>query len=329
MPQIIIRKIGYGEIITEPGIYEMPLAWHHSDCCDGPSVTSTGLRKLDLETPQHFYDTWSGNPDRDRTADEKLLEADYFRIGRAAHLKMLEPQLFERNIAVRPTLWDSWRTKDAQNWLAEMKAMHMTVLTPAEEERVMGVVRALHAHPAHSDGILGGLVEATMVWRDKRTGIWIKSRPDSIPTQSAITDLKVMDDVSPRSVDSSIRKLGYDMQLALAGITYFALTGVTIDALFLLAVESHRPHAIHVATLSTSAVYWARVRIRRALDRMAKCIADNYWPAYEADGQEAGTPYGPQLQEWEAMQKAGLMPEDTFVEDAADGPDDRTAPDQN
>lgn len=315
MPQIVIRKIEYGEIITEPGVYECPLAWHHQQCCDGPSVSSTNLRALDLSTPQHMFDSWSGNPDRDKEADKKLLEADYFRIGRAAHLKLLEPQLYAKNIAVRDKIYDSWRTKDAQNWLKEMNAMHMTVLTPAEEERVMGVVRALNAHPAHRDGILGGLVEATMVVKDPRTGIWIKSRPDSIPTQAAITDLKLMDDPSPRGVGRAVETLGYDMQLALAAITYYALTGVTIDTLFLLAVESKRPHAIHVATLSTSAVYWARVRIRKALNTMAKCLAENDWPAWDVDGQETGTPRPTKVTEWEQLQKAGLIPEDTFVED--------------
>lgn len=321
MPQIEIRKIGYGEKITSPGIYEMPLAWHHADCCDGPSVTSTNLRKMEMETPQHMFDTWSGNPERDPDTGRKLLEADYFRFGRAAHLKVLEPGLYKNNIAVRPDIWDSWRSKDAKGWLAEMNAMHMTVLTPDEEERVMGAVRAINAHQAFRDGILGGMVEASMVIRDKRTGIWIKSRPDSIPNQAIITDLKFMDDVSPRSVDRSIRTLGYDMQLALAGITFFALTTITIDTMFLLAVESKRPHAIHVAMLSTGAVYWARVRIRRALDRIAKCLQDNYWPAYEADGQPAGEPYPTQVTEWEALQKAGIMPEDTFVEDADNGTD--------
>lgn len=322
MPQIEIRRIGYGEKITSPGIYEMPLEWHHSDCCDGPSVTSTNLRKMELETPQHMYDSWSGNPDRDPDAGKKLLEADYFRFGRAAHLKVLEPQLYKDRIAVRPDIYDSWRTKDAKKWLADIEAMHQyTVLTPDEEARVMGAVRAINANPAFSEGILGGMVEASMVWRDKRTGIWIKSRPDSIPNQAAMTDLKFMDDASPRAVDRAIRTLGYDMQLALGGIGFFKLTGVTIDTFFLMAVESKRPHAIHIPTLSTNAVYWSRVRIRRALDRIAKCLQDNYWPAYEADGQPAGEPYATQVTEWEAMQKAGMMPEDTFVEDEADGPD--------
>lgn len=305
--KITVRKIEAGEIITEPGFYDMPLNWYHSDCCDGPSVSSSGLRQIVLKSPLHYWDDSYLNPNRN--PDDEEIEAEHFRIGRASHFKMLEPERFKANIAVRPEIWDSWRTKDAKAWQRDTKREGFTVMTPSDMERVAGVAAALEQHPWHKDGILGGLVETSMVTKDSKTGIWIKSRPDSIPDDQTFTDLKVCADAHPKTVARAIRDHGYDMQLALAGISMFNLTQQTIDTMWLVCVESKRPHAIHVASLSPTALHWARIKLRKALDVMAECLESGYWPSFGSDGQ----PYSPTKYEEEELtnhQKAGLLPPD-------------------
>lgn len=308
--EIVIRKIEHGEVITEPGFYDMNIAWYHDNCCDGPSVSSSGLRTIELKTPLHYWDKSYLNPNRDPDAtDTEELEADHFRIGRAGHMLMLEPQLFNRTIAVRPEKYDSWRTKESKEWLAHQQRAGKTILTQVELKRAQGVAATLQAHPWHSEGILGGLVETSMIARDPVTGIWLKSRPDSIPLDDAFADLKIMSDASPKAVDKSIRTLGYDMQMALSGVCMFLLTERTIDQNWIIACESSRPHAIHVAALSVQSVYWARIRLRHALEVMAKCLKDNYWPSYGADGQEV-SPSDYDVKVWEKYQNGGLLPKD-------------------
>ena len=46
-----IRTLAPGEKITEPGFYRIDLDVHHSQCCDGFSVTSGVLRNIHLKTP--------------------------------------------------------------------------------------------------------------------------------------------------------------------------------------------------------------------------------------------------------------------------------------
>lgn len=302
-----ITRLAADQRVVKNGIYEISLARHHSgDLCDGPSVSSTGLRRIDLETPLHFWDKYPGNPDCDKDDPEEI-EKEHFRIGRAAHMLLLEPDLFPKTIAIRPDEYDSWRTKASKAWLTEAQTAGKTVLTPAEMERVDGVVAALKSHHWHTDGILGGIVEASIIVRDRKTGIWLKSRPDSIPLQSAFSDLKVMNDTSPDSVRRAIKSLGYDLQMALAGVAMQILTGEVIEQMWIVAVESKRPYAIHVESLSLDAIYWARMRLRRALDTMAKCLSEGYWPSYGQDGLE----YSPGKYETEQYvidQGAGLLP---------------------
>lgn len=304
-----IQRIADGEIIDRPGLYEMSLAHYHSQCCDGPSVSSTGLRAISLKSPLHFYDSSAFNPNRP-VEDFSDPEAIHFRLGRAAHFLMLEPEKFAANIAVRPDKFDSWRTDLSKTWRTDRQSEGFTIMTPEERDNAFEIASTLKAHPWHAEGILAGLVETSMICQDSKTGIWIKSRPDSIPINDAFTDLKVCRDSSPDAVARAIKTLGYDMQMALAGVCMQNLTDGerTVDQFWIVAVEAQRPHAIHVATLSTGMVYWARVRLRHALDTMAKCLADNYWPSYGLDGAEvAPTPY--EQERFDRFQKSGLLPQ--------------------
>lgn len=306
-----IRRIENGEIISQPGFYAMDIGWYHSSCCDGPSVSSSGLRALEIKTPLHFWDESYLNPDRNPEATDEL-EAAHFRLGRAGHFLMLEPHLFEQNIAVRPDAWDSWRSAASKAWAAQQQQAGKTILTPDELARARGVAAQLNAHPLLKEGLLGGLVEVSMICRDAKTGIWIKSRPDSIPRDNAFSDLKIMNEASPQAVARAIDSLGYDLQLALAGVCMFKLTERTIDQFWLVCCESSRPHAIHVAALSVNAVYWARIRLRHALDTMAECLKTGQWPSYESDGAEYDiTDRKATL--WKEFQNGGLLPkDDTF-----------------
>lgn len=297
-----------GKKITKPGIYDMPMSVYHSDCCDGPSVSSTGLRTFVLKSPLHFWDTSYLNPDRDPD-DPDEIEKEHFRIGRAAHWLMFEKAAFDAHIAVRPTTWDSWRSKDAKEWRLDAMREGFTVMTPDEMDRVHGVVRSLTRHPLYQQGLLGGAIETSIISKDEKTGIWLKSRPDSVPIAEAFTDLKVVADAKPEVFERSIRDLGYDLQMALAGICHEKVTGKTIDQFWLVAVESRRPFPVHVASISTAAVYWARIKLRTALDRMAECLKTGEWPAFDEDGR-AYTPPKAVLERLETEQRAHLWAQD-------------------
>lgn len=59
-----IRTLAEGEKITEPGFYAITLDRHHSQPCDGPSVTSGVLRQMELATPADVWAFSLLNPDR-------------------------------------------------------------------------------------------------------------------------------------------------------------------------------------------------------------------------------------------------------------------------
>lgn len=68
-----IRTLDGDEVITEPGFYNISLDRHHSQPCDGPSVTSGILRTMELATPADVWAFHQLNPDRWEKPETKAL----------------------------------------------------------------------------------------------------------------------------------------------------------------------------------------------------------------------------------------------------------------
>jgi hypothetical protein len=302
-------KVEYGEIIDQPGIYDMSILHYHSDCCAGPSISSSGLRLIDLKSPAHYWVHSPLNPKRIDESDKT--EEAYLRIGRAAHLLLLEPDRFKKEIITRPDRWDSWRSGDAKKWRASQQAEGKTVLDPREWETVIGIAASLRSSPVHREGILDGHIEASLIWKDGKTGVWLKARPDAIPTSSnMLADLKITTDARPRATWRKVRDLGYDMQMSLAGIGMQRVLGRTMDHYNLVFIEDDPPHAVRNAPLTDSLVYWARLRCRRAIDIFATCLRQKDWPGYvETDGQHIDTSDDEQKR-YQAELESGLLPKE-------------------
>lgn len=93
-----IRTLAEGEKISEPGLYNISLDVHHNQPCDGPSVTSGVLRKMELATPADVWAFSKLNPDRWPTKETKALT-----LGRAmaAYIEGGEDQLEKEYFVLR------------------------------------------------------------------------------------------------------------------------------------------------------------------------------------------------------------------------------------
>ncbi len=94
--------------ISQQGIYaKIPMSVYHSDCCVGPSISSSGLREIAPPDgcPLKFWDNSYLNPDR---APQQ--EKHHFSLGRAIHTLLLGEDGFRDEYVVRPAEFDSWRT---------------------------------------------------------------------------------------------------------------------------------------------------------------------------------------------------------------------------
>lgn len=278
-----VQKHIPGTLIDKPGIYAMDLGEYHTQCCVGPSVSSSGLRKIfdPNSSPAHFWDESSLNPDR-----APVKENEAMVLGRAAHHLILEEPDFDKLFVIRPAKAPDGRDWNGNNktciaWLEEQKKAGLTVLTSAQMEKVHGMKAAIEAH-AHAPGILRGGIELSFIWQDEETGIWIKSRPDSVPMYEATgADLKCVGSVSDRFIANAMRDRGYVQQGALVGDAFKVLLGVDLETFSFVFTEQDRPHCVRLESIHPEDYDRGWHANRAALRLLAKCMKDNYWPGPE------------------------------------------------
>jgi hypothetical protein len=240
-----------GMVISEPGIYSrVPMHHYHSArLCDGPSISSSGLRKLINESCAHYWCSSPYNPDR--IIEE---ESEAMILGRAAHHLLLGEAEFVTEYAVRPESiggkpWQGNRT-ECRAWLSEQKANGRTPLKPDHIDAVRGMARSLAAHPLIKAGLLNGAIEQTMVSRCRETGYWQKVRPDAVPNDSGdFADLKTCASVQTHALRSAIAERGYVQQGALTCKIWHDLTGSADSTFTLVFVEKTPPYCVRVVTL--------------------------------------------------------------------------------
>lgn len=286
-----------GKIIDATGQYVMSMDWYHSQCCAGPSVSSSGLRKILNESPADFWAFSDLNDDRfDRE------ETDAFTFGRAAHALLLGDEDFNARFAVVPSSAppqplksqiiareEGRVSKSAEERFAFWDGFYAanegkTFLSQSDLEHIGHISRALAAHPI-VPLLLEGQAEQSLIWQDEKTGLWLKSRLDVLSATGDFADLKSTSRNSLPLIYKDIREKGYDMQLGLATMAVENVLGIPFSqevyegrsALNVFVYKTPPYHVIPVE-LNYDALYWGRIKCRKAIDLLADCIAKNEWP---------------------------------------------------
>jgi hypothetical protein len=277
-----------GTPVRVPGIYhDLPIArYHRGDIAAGPSVSSTTLRRLWNASPKH---AWANDPLNPKRIEQDDSEA--FILGRATHHLVCGQVNFADEFIVRPETidgekWHGNRTT-CKKWLAKQKAEGRTVLTPDHVEQIRGMAVALGEFPLMQAGVLNGLIERSMFWQDKETGLWLKARPDAIPSDSGdFSDLKTTESVLYHSLQNSVATYGYHQQAALVleGARALDLPAETFTFIW---VESKPPHCVRAQQIKDEDLARGMKQNRVSIRLFADCLAAGSWPGPGDDRADA------------------------------------------
>lgn len=272
-----------GKPISEPGIYRsIPMAAYHDQLTVGPSISSSGLRTIENKSPLHYWATSYLNPDRPEEDSTPALD-----FGRAVHTLLLSEDGFRDDYVVRPEAyenekgeWKPWNgnANVCREWLAARKAEGKTVLLKSQVDDIHGMADRISKNQVAVD-LLRGRIERSIITKDK-TGVYLKSRPDSIPADTIIADLKTCADASQVAISRSILNYGYLQQMALAISSLEAVGPSKVNEAVLLFVETTYPYAFNIKPLDNGDIYTAMRINRRAIDTFAACLAESDWPTY-------------------------------------------------
>lgn len=295
-----------GKPISEPGVFSGvdSSTYHGPDLCVGPSISSSGLRKIFTASAMDYWVTSPYNP--------KRLEGEPSRAfvhGRCAHHLILGEAEFAKNFIVRPAEYADAKTGELKKWtaaagpckawLAEQAAAGLEVVTPEELEQIKGMAGILPWQEGLQDsgllnnamvkaGILHGLVEHTIVCLDKETGVWLKARPDVIPTDSTeAADFKGTQTVARRKLQRTLDDFRYDMQASIVARCLEEATGVRLTNFALVFACKTVPHEVAVRELKPVDMDESASDVTAALRTFALGMETGRWPGIGGGEEDA------------------------------------------
>ncbi len=259
---------------------------------DRSRMSSSAIKKL-LHSPRHFLTFWSGlDEDEDK---------DHFRIGRAAHMFLLEPQKFKELYVIEPV--HSGLTKqgksttnpnaiEVQQAKAEWRSKQRPdaiIVSDDELNNLIGMIESVLEHPVASGMLKHGKPECTLKWTDAETGIMCKARPDYIVDDQQgnlhLIDFKTTRDIRPGIFAADARRMNYGVQLAFYHDGLIAALGRQPSTITLIAVEKEAPFECSVYPMADSWFEKGQEAYRHALRTYKKCRDTGRWPAFSNNAQ--------------------------------------------
>ena len=298
-----------GKRIQKPGWYSgIPLELYHSAAiCDGPAVSSSDLRTCWLKSPAHMYSKWAENPNRIKKEATVQMQ-----LGTAAHFMLLGEDKFALKFIEQKETYRDKKTAEekpwnnnadvCKAWNAEQKAKGLTIVKREQLDAIVGMAKSLALLPLVQQDIMRGEVECSGFVKDRETGLWIKVRPDVIPTLTGdFVDLKTTTDVTDVALMSTIRTYAYHQQGALI---WEVVDQIGVDhpfaQFFFIFVETAEPFCSRAFPLPQRALDDGRKQNRAMLRRIAECIEQKRWPG---PGDDNLNELGLSLAEYERIEQ--------------------------
>ena len=232
------------------------------------AYSASDLKKLIAENP---FSLWNQkhNPEGPLI---KFPESSVFRIGRAVHAAVLEPNEYHSRYGFVPDR----RTKEGKAEAARLQAEGKTVLNPTEWQLVQEISGAVARHPLAGPLFNKGKAEQSIWWDHQTSGLTCKCRCDWINDSNQIIDLKTTGEggASPKAFANSIGKFSYHLQAA------HYMQGVMATDFVFVVVEKAWPYNIGVYRLDQEALDEGLELQQVALHTIADCIEKETWPDY-------------------------------------------------
>lgn len=272
--------------ITKNGVYDIEIDRYHNDphLCDGPSISSSGLRTLLLECPARYWAFSPYNPNRFPDESTKALD-----VGRAAHCLVLGEPEFNAHFIISP--YDEFRSKESRAWRDEQTR---TVLKAEDFELVKILAEVQRRSAQAMRAFQDGKPEVSLIWKDEETGIWLKARPDWLPNKPQerfIVEFKSALSLDPRRWAASAFGFGYHMQAALQIDGVKACMGVDPIGVAHCVQEKDPPYLCELRLFQPDHIEWGRKQYRRALKLFAHCMKTGEWPGWTSEPTYTETPY--------------------------------------
>jgi hypothetical protein len=181
-------------------------------------------------------------------------EKTAFDIGSAANDVILE-QKTDRFVC-GPDV-SSKAVKEWKAFAEDVRARGKIPLTPDEYKQVLEMFEGFFQHPNAHKIVSNSLVEQSIFWTDKESGLWLKARPDGIyedETGVYIWDYKTVRSLEGFEFQKSIVNYGYHISAAHYVSGYETATNKKVAGYFYICQEKEAPcdFRIFITRISSS-----------------------------------------------------------------------------
>lgn len=297
-----------GQPIDAPGVYaNVPMVDYHGQLTEGDSASRSFLWTLFDQSPAHAFLRHYSNEEPE---EETETESEAMLLGRAAHHMLLGEAAFTDHFVFHPETYPEgavypamlgaekpWNNnaKWCRAWNAEQRERGREILRPRHIDAIRGMANGLYANPLVRAGVLNGHIETTLVARDPRTGLWLKIRPDAIPTDGGdFSDLKTARDLSDEGIERAIGDTGIFLQGAMTR-RVCGLLGIEFSTFSPVFVISKPPYCARVKTITDGDLELGEKVLDAALELYRRCLDRNVWPG--PGGEETDASYA-QMSPW-------------------------------
>lgn len=289
-----------GKPIDRPGVFaNVPMDQYHGKLTTEDSASRSFLWTLFDQSPAHALLRHYSNEDRD---EDSPTESEALLLGRGAHHMLLGEADFSEHFVFHPEKYPEgavypsmigaekpWNGNSTwcNAWLKAERERGRAVLKPAHMDAIRGMANGLYANPLVRAGILNGHIETTLVARDPRTGIWLKIRPDAIPTDGPdVADLKSIADISDEGIERAIGDTGIFLQGAMTR-RVMGLLGMEFASFSPVFAEKKAPFCCRVMTLTDGDLDLGDKVLDASLELYKRCLDRNVWSGIGGEQTDA------------------------------------------
>jgi hypothetical protein len=270
--------------MIEPGFHDLPVELYHQDPCfeayGVPSLSSSGITTLLTQTPAHFkakhprLTEWPDYIEDSTPAQDLGSVVHALVLGKGAEIAIAE--------------YNDWRKSAAQDFRDAARLNgQIPVLRKVYEQAEAIAYKATDKLTHHFGRWPIGEPELAAIWKRRTPSgekIWCRSLNDMLDLRGGvIVDLKT----TGRAIgdDDLAKKLagdGADIQAAhyLNGLETLIPELAGRATFVFVVVEVDPPFDVRFATLRQRWLHMANMRIDRATDIFAECLATNEWKGW-------------------------------------------------
>ena len=245
---------------------------------DKNSISRTAL--MDFKRNQRRY--WAKHLNPDRPVEESKPSWEF---GTAFHALILEPHLFDQQYYILPPkvllkdvgreAYDNYKALEKAAESTEKKVMSFTDYT-----KLLAMQYSLEANERAKELISGATYESSYFWKDKSSGLMIKSRPDILQSNIYI-DLKTCESAAPHDYQREMVKGAYYVQAAMCREGVRILEGRELSASINVCVEKAYPHCVGIYIIDEEAVNAGHREYKKLLIELKHASVYNEYQDYE------------------------------------------------